>query len=179
MFGTNFFIGPQIRDQIRMLDGKIPAGFKQRELDDLGCGDGKITVMLKEVFQPRRLRGFDIHPGLIQRARSRGIEAEVKNLNESLPTGDLAVMWGVLHHLRDRESCLKRIRQNYSMAFIREPIKNNAINGFEMGQPLIKEEIENLLQKYLPNSKTFYYGHCIFVFYIAPELEQPLKNRLN
>jgi len=75
------------------------------------------------------------------------------------------VMWGVLHHLKDREACLRRIRENYALAFIREPIKNLAINGLEMGQPLIKKEIESLLEKYLPGSQTFYYGHCIFVFY--------------
>ena len=159
-----------------MLNEKIPDKFKHRELDDLGCGDGKITVLLKEIFEPSRLRGFDVHPGLIQRARSRGIEAEVANLDENLPTGDLAVMWGVLHHLKDRESCLRRISENYPLAFIREPIKNKVINGFEMGQPLIKEEIEKLLKKYLPDSQTFYYGHCIFVFYASAALREVRAN---
>jgi hypothetical protein len=89
------------------------------------------------------------------------------------------VMWGVLHHLRDRESCLRRIRENYPLAFIREPIKNKVINGFEMGQPLIKEEIERLLQKYLPDSQAFYYGHCIFVFYMSAEFMSAGRNKAN
>ncbi len=167
VFGTNFLIGPQIRDQIRILENRIPEDFKNRELDDLGCGDGKITILLREAFQPRRLRGFDVQLSLIKRARSRGIDAQVQDLDTDLPKGELAVMWGVLHHLKDRETCLRRIRDNYSLAFIREPIKNLAINGLEMGKPLIKTEIESLLQKYLPGSQTFYYGHCIFVFYKA------------
>lgn len=152
-----------------MLETRVPPVFQQRELDDLGCGDGKITLMLKEVFQPRRLRGFDVNPFLVKRAINKGIEAEVKNLDAGLPFGELAVMWGVLHHLKDIETCLKRIKENYPMAFIREPIKNGAIKGLEMGEPLIKEEIENLVQKYLSSAQTFYYCHCIFIFYVSPE----------
>ena len=61
------------------------------------------------------------------------------------------------------------------MAFIREPVKNKAIAGLEMGRPLIKEEIESLVKKYLPNARTFYYGHCIFIFYIAPGFNPKTK----
>jgi hypothetical protein len=157
-----------------MLGSRIPPAFRNRDLDDLGCGDGKITVRLQEVFQPRKLRGFDVHPSLVRRARTKGIPAEVRDLDAGLPSGDLAVMWGVLHHLKDIETCLKRIQDNYRMAFIREPIKNNAIKGLEMGQPLIKEEIEDLVQKYLVNAQTFYYGHCIFIFYIRPGFKPAL-----
>jgi hypothetical protein len=169
LFGTNLYINAQIRDQIRMLETRVPLAFRQRELDDLGCGDGKTTVLLKRVFQPQKLRGFDVNPFLVKRALSKGIEAEVKNLDAGLPSGELAVMWGVLHHLKDRETCIKRIKENYRMAFIREPIKNKDLKGFEMGKPLVKEEIENMVQKYLSSAQTFYYGHCIFIFYMSPE----------
>jgi SAM-dependent methyltransferase len=148
-----------------MLKEKLPAEFRRRSVDDLGCGDGKVTVLLKEVFEPRRLRGFDVNPSLVKRARSNGVEAQIMNLDESIPSGELAVIWGVLHHLKDRESCIKRIKENYSMAFIREPIRNNYLKGLEMGQPLVKEEIETILQKHMPCAQTFYFGHCIFVFY--------------
>jgi hypothetical protein len=148
-----------------VLSVKVPPEFKQRKMDDLGCGDGKITLMLKDVFQPVALRGFDLRPSLIKRARRNGLAAEVRDLECDLPSGELAVMWGVLHHLTDKEACLKKIKENYRMAFIREPIKNKAIKGFEMGQPLIKEEIESLIQRYFPEALTFYYRHCIFIFY--------------
>jgi hypothetical protein len=156
-----------------MLETKVPTAFQRRELDDLGCGDGKTTVLLRKVFQPRKLRGFDVNPFLVKRAVSKGIQAEVKNLDAGLPSGELAVMWGVLHHLKDRETCIRRIQENYRMAFIREPIKNKDLKGFEMGKPLVKEEIENLVQRYLSNANTFYYGHCIFIFYISPEYGTP------
>jgi SAM-dependent methyltransferase len=168
IFGTNFYIGAQIKEQIKMLKTRVPAEFQNKSLDDLGCGDGRITLLLKDIFQPRKLRGFDIHPALVKRARNNGVEADVIDLDEGVPSGELAIMWGVLHHLKDKEVCLKRIKENYSMAFIREPIKNKPIKGLEMGQPLIKEEIESLVQKYLTDSRVFYYGHCIFIFYGSP-----------
>jgi hypothetical protein len=171
IFGTNFHIGSHIKEQIRMLGDNLPATFRQRELDDLGCGDGKITLILKEIFQPRRLRGFDINPALVKRARNNGIEAEVRDLDAGVPAGELAVMWGVLHHLKDRETCLRRIRENYPMAFIREPVKNNIRMDWEMGQPFIKGEIEDLVQKYFGQARTFYFGNCVFIFYMSPDLK--------
>jgi hypothetical protein len=54
------------------------------------------------------------------------------------------------------------------MAFIREPLKDNIRVDWEMGQPLIKEEIEGLISKHLPEARYFYVGHCIFIFYVSP-----------
>jgi len=134
----------------------------------LGCGDGKVTLLLKDIFQPRRLRGFDINPGLVRRARDRGIEAEVKNLDDNIPTGELAVMWGVLHHLKDRERCLKRVKENYPLIFIREPVRSGAIKGLELGHPPKKEKIERLVHEHLANSQIVYYSDNIFIFYLSP-----------
>jgi hypothetical protein len=175
LFGTNLVIGPQIKAQIEWLGNQVPSEFKGKALDDLGCGDGKITVRLKEVFQPSQLRGFDVNPGLVVRARMRGIKAETLDLDESLPSGELAMVWGVLHHLRDTEACLQRIARNYPLVFIREPIKNNRIDGFEMGRPLVKSEIEQLAAKYLPDSTILYNYHCIFIFYVSPEYKKTAR----
>lgn len=169
-FGNNVIIGSHIRKQLQFLKEIVPPSFQHRQMDDLGCGDGKITLLLKEIFQPRRLRGFDINPGLVRRARDRGVEAEVKNLDDNMPTGELAVMWGVLHHLKDRERCLKRVEENYALIFIREPVKSGVIRGLELGHPLRKEEIEYLVQEHLANSQILYYGDNIFVFYVSPKL---------
>jgi SAM-dependent methyltransferase len=168
LFGTNFCIGSQIKDQIRMVAARLPPEFLHRELDDLGCGDGKITLRLIKIFQPLKLRGFDVNQSLVKRARNNGIQAECMDLDAGLPSGELALMWGVLHHLNDHEACLRRIKSNYPMAFIREPLKVKANNGLEMGQPLVKEEIEDLVHDIFPQASVFYYGHCIFIQYIAP-----------
>jgi len=150
-----------------MLGKNVPAAFRHREIDDLGCGDGKITLMLRDIFQPQKLRGFDVNSALVKRARSNGIDAAVIDLDAAMPEGEMAVMWGVLHHLKNREACIKRISDNYQMAFIREPVKSNLRVDWEMGQPLVKEEIEDLVNRYLPGSQTYYYGNCIFIFYTA------------
>src|SRR4030067_756035 len=121
-FGNNVIIGPHIKKQLKFLKEIVPPIFQHREMDDLGCGDGKITLLLREIFLPTRVRGFDIDHGLIRRARDRGVEAEFRNLDESMPSGELAILWGVLHHLQDRELCLKRVKQNYPLVFIREPV---------------------------------------------------------
>jgi SAM-dependent methyltransferase len=165
VFGTSLVIGSNIRSQLEMLKGRVPSSFLNREMDDLGCGDGRITRMLGEVFQPRRLRGFDIYPALVKRARDRGIQAELLDLNTDLPEGELAVMWGVLHHLDDPEGCIRRITANYSLTFIREPIRQKAVKGLEMGEPFAKEKIEDWVKKYFPGADHFYYGYCIFIFY--------------
>jgi SAM-dependent methyltransferase len=165
VFGTSAVIGFNIRGQLKMLKNRVPPAFLNHDMDDLGCGDGKITFYLKEVFQPKQVRGFDIYPSLVKRAKDRGIQAEILDLETGLPKGDLAVMWGVLHHLKDPETCLKRISENYNMTFIREPIKNNAVKGLEMGEPLLKTQIEGWIEKYFPGAQFFYQGHCIFIFY--------------
>ena len=176
LLGNNVIIGPHIRKQLKFLKQIIPPHFQHREMDDLGCGDGKVTMRLKEIFLPSRLRGFDINSGLVRRARDRGIEAETRNLDESLPTGGLAVLWGVLHHLQDWECCLTGVKENYPLIFIREPIRNSAIRVLELGDTLRKEEIEHLVQKHLANSQIFYCGNGIFIFYVSPKFNAGALN---
>ena len=164
--GCNLIIGSHIRKQLEFLKENIPPSFQYREMDDLGCGDGKVTLLLKDIFLPKKLHGFDVNPNLVRRARSKGIQAEVKNLNEEMPNGELAVMWGVLHHLNNMEDCLKRIRENYNFIFIREPIKTSTVNLMEMGHPLGKMDIELLFEKHLPDSQILYCGNNILIFYV-------------
>lgn len=117
------------------------------------------------------MRGYDVYPALVNRARHNGIDASLIDLDAESPKGELAVMWGVLHHLNDRDNCLKRIGQNYSLAFIREPLKYGTGNGMEMGKPLIKEEVEDMVGKYLPNAEISYFNNCVFIFYKSPDVK--------
>lgn len=169
-FGNNLVIGAHIRKQLEFLREVIHPVFRQRQMDDLGCGDGKVTLLLQEIFSPRSLRGFDVNPGLVRRARSRGINAEVRNLREDMPTGELAVMWGVLHHLGDSTRCLNRVKENYSLVFIREPVRSGPIRGLELGHPLRKDEAEQLVSRCLAGAQVHYCGNSIFIFYTSPNL---------
>jgi len=168
--GYNIIIGSHIRKQLEFTKEVTPSCFKHRQMDDLGCGDGKVTLLLKEIFLPKRLRGFDINPRLVRQARDKGIEAEVINLEEDMPQGELAVMWGVLHHLQDREGCLRKAKENYDLIFIREPIKTGFVNWLELGHPLRKQGIECLVKEHLASSQVFYCGNSILIFYASPKL---------
>ncbi len=169
--GYNLVIGSHIKRQLEFLKEKAPPSFKYRQLDDLGCGDGKITLLLKEILLPTRLRGFDINPHLVKRARAKRIEAEVKNLEKDTPRGELGIMWGVLHHLKDKQGCLRRLKENYNLIIIREPIRVGLTRIFELGHPLRKEEIEYLIKETLDSSQVFYCGNSIFIFYTSPNGE--------
>ena len=168
-FGNNLIIGSHIKKQLAFLKAIVPAELQQREMDDLGCGDGKVTVLLEKIFQPSKLRGFDINRNLVRRARSRGIDAKIIDLNRQVPGGELAVMWGVLHHLHDVESCLCRVKENYPLIFIREPFRTSFMAGIELGYPLWLKEILNLINRHLPGSQIHYCDNNILVFYLCPE----------
>jgi hypothetical protein len=170
LFGTNLVIGPQIKEQIRLLKANVPGEFQRRELDDLGCGDGKVTVLLRDIFLPERLRGFDVNAGLVKRARQRGIDAAVKNLDREMPSGELGMMWGVLHHLDDPAACIERIKANYPMVFIREPLRTGRVSWLETGRPLRKEELEPLISGHLPGAKVYHCGNSMLAFYVNPAL---------
>jgi len=168
-FGNNLVIGSHIKSQLAFLKEIVPAELQQREMDDLGCGDGKVTILLEEIFQPRKLRGFDINRGLVRRARSRGIDAGTIDLDREVPGGELAVIWGVLHHLHDFESCLRKVKESYPMIFIREPVRTGFVAGLELGHPLRLKEILCLVNRHLPGSQIHYCDNSILVFYLCPE----------
>jgi hypothetical protein len=164
-FGNNLIIGLHIKKQLEFLRGHIPSSFQHRKMDDLGCGDGKVTIRLKDIFLPESLRCFDINPGLVKRASKKGFYAEVMNLEQDFPSGELAVMWGSLHHLQDMAGCLDKLRQHYQMVFIREPLKEGGISLLELGHPASKEKMESLVSKHLPGARIFFQNNAAFIFY--------------
>jgi SAM-dependent methyltransferase len=165
LFGNNLVIGSHIRKQLDYLQQIVPENFKHRETHDLGCGDGKITVRLRDIFQPSRMKGYDFCPELVKRTRDKNIDAEVKDLSRGLPTGDMAIMWGVLHHLDDMEGCLINVKKNYRRIFVREPLNTGGINLFELGHPMREPELRALVDRALPGSQVFSYHNAMFIFY--------------
>lgn len=175
-WGNNVIIGGHIRRQLDFLAGIVPGEMLGRRMDDLGCGDGKVTLLLKSVFQPARLRGYDVNRGLVERAAKRGIEAEVIDLEEQVPHGELAVLWGVLHHLRSFESCLRRVVDSYPLIFIREPVRMGW-NPLELGRPLPGKKLIPLLKSCIPGSAIHYCENSVLVFYADPAyIEREKKN---
>jgi SAM-dependent methyltransferase len=167
-FGNNLVIGSHIRRQLSFLGGVLPPELLGREMDDLGCGDGKVTLLLKEIFQPVRLRGYDINPGLVRRAAGRGIDAEVFDLDTEMPGGELAVVWGVLHHLKNFDAGLRRLKESYPLVFVREPVRSGIFTGLELGHPLRLKELTGLLTGHFPQCPLHYCDNSIMVFYACP-----------
>jgi SAM-dependent methyltransferase len=165
LFGNNIVVGSHIRKQLDYLRQIVPDNFKHRQTHDLGCGDGKITVRLKDIFQPTEFKGYDVCPELVKRTLNKGIDAEVKDLSKDLPDGDMAIMWGVLHHLDDMEGCLANVKNNYRHIFIREPINTGNTNLFELGHPMREPDLGELVARTLPGSQVFSYHNAMFIFY--------------
>jgi SAM-dependent methyltransferase len=179
-FGNNIVIGRHIRRQLDFLRSILPEDMRGREMDDLGCGDGKVTLLLKDIFKPVKLRGYDISRGLVRRARDKGIDAGNLDLDTGAPTGELAVVWGVLHHLKDPGRALEDIRAHYPLVFIREPVKTGFFKGLELGRPLRLEAWTDLFDHYLPGCRIHYCNDSILVFYgckYAAENEPALMAR--
>jgi hypothetical protein len=165
VFGNNWIIGKHIKKQLQFMASILPRELLNREVDDLGCGDGKVTLLLQEILKPSKLRGFDVNNGLVKRAKDKGIDAQTLNLDETVPRGDVAVLWGVLHHLKNPELCLRRLKGNYSVIFIREPIRTGIIKGLELGDPLRIGELTTLFSNSLPGNQMHYCGKNVLMFY--------------
>lgn len=165
IFGTSMVVGHHIKRQLDVLNEILPPEFKGRALDDLGCGDGRITLLLKEILRPSSLRGFDVQPSLVRSARHRGVKARILNLNGEVPTGELAVLWGVLHHLDDPESVLQDVRSNYSFVIVREPVKYSFDSLIELGHPMRREDIESLTKRSLPGASFYGLGGSVILLY--------------
>ena len=164
-FGNNVVIGAHIKKQLDYLRQIVPDDFKNRNTHDLGCGDGKITVILKEIFQPSQFKGYDVCPELVKRTNNKGIEAEVRDLDKDLPSSEMAMMWGVLHHLDDMEGCLRKVKDNYDFIFVREPLNTGKTNLFELGHPMHETELKELAERALPGAQVFSYHNAMFIFY--------------
>lgn len=176
LFGNNLVIGAHIKRQLSFLSGIIPRELLYRRMDDLGCGDGKVTLLLKEIFQPSKLRGFDINSGLVGRAVSRGIDARVIDLDKVMPGGELAVIWGVLHHLQDFNDSLYRLKESYPLIFIREPVRTGLIAGLELGHPLRLKELTGLFADHFPLCRLHFCDNSVMMFYACPEYMKVMKN---
>jgi len=166
-FGNNVIVGRRIKRQLSFLEKIVPKEFLGHQLHDLGCGDGKVTLFLKKIFKASKVFGYDIHPVLLKKARKRGIETSLLDLEKEMPKGELGVMWGVLHHLSKKKKVLSMIKKNFDFVFIREPLKGKKdfFSFFELGKPFSREEIKNYFDEIFQNYLSFEYEGSIFMFW--------------
>ena len=133
-------------------EGIIPDDFKGKHVHDLGCGDGRTSLRLKVYLEATGITAYECEPRLVEAARKRGVDARQIDLGKEMPQGELAVLWGVLHHLTDKETVLRRIAERFDLVIINEPVKAwwSFLDG---GEPLKAEEWIRLFDRVLGKEK--------------------------
>lgn len=131
--------------ELNFLEQNLPASFKSRDIIDIGCGDGVVTLKLKKILEPNTIKGIDSSKRLISSAIKKNINAEIFDIENQEIEGDLGILWGVLHHFSDPEKTVKKIKTSFKSLIIREPIDEKRI--FELGTRMNKEKLLNLLAK--------------------------------
>jgi len=167
-FGYRFF-GNSIANFLSkpyfdFLKDKVSHDFLGREIYDLGCGDGFATTRIKELFKAKTIVGYEINDDLIKRARKRGIEVKKMDLGEDFPTGEMVTVWGVLHHLGNKDVFLNKVTRYFQYAVFCEPVKNlwSFLDG---GEPLPEEEWKNLFRRHLTNCQFLRFKDSLFIFW--------------
>ena len=93
----------ELRAFRKLLD-RANIDLRGKHLLDAGCGNGFGLELLAKAFRPARLVGFDLMPEQIDRAKRRGLAAEIAVgdiTNIAHPDGafDGAFVFGILHHV--------------------------------------------------------------------------------
>ena len=160
----NFVASLLSKPYFEFLMDKVPVEFLGRGVHDLGCGDGFSTRKIAELFKAKSIKGYEINDYLIEKARKRGLTVERMNLEEQIPEGEMATVWGVVHHLKNKETFLKRIRSNFKYAVFNEPIKS--VWAFlDGGEPLTEEEWRKLFSKTLGDCTILRFKDQLFIFW--------------
>lgn len=141
-FGINIS-GYDVLRELRILDKNLPENYKKRDIIDLGCGDGKISIKLMEIFNPKFFLGVDSSRQLIKKAKKRGINSEVRDIELAGISGDIGILWGVLHHFNNPAGILKKLSGNFKSLVIRESIDDKRI--FEIGNKFNKNTLFKIL----------------------------------
>lgn len=81
---------------------------------EVGCGTGKLTGWLVERIRPGRVTAVDFAPGMVGRARAKGLDADFHAWDvcqDSLPERayDVALCFHVFPHFRDQHAAVANL----------------------------------------------------------------------
>lgn len=147
------------------IESKIPKDFFNKEVYDIGCGDGSNTVRLKKIFKAKRITGYDHNDHLIKKAINRGLTIKKIDMNNGLPKGEMVTFTASLHHVSNKEETLRKVVKNFKYLFICEPLLDLYHYLIDAGHPLIKKDWIKLFDKTLKKYSLYQYKNFIFVFY--------------
>jgi len=143
-FGINSSLYNTVKE-LSFLESNLPKEFTNRDVLDIGCGDGKMSLELKRILLPKSFKGIDASKFLVKNAQEKGILAMVSDAEKDVLSGDLGIMWGVLHHFENPVQTLKKLSKEFNSLIIRESIDDKRI--FELGHRFGLGELMNVIKK--------------------------------
>jgi len=118
---------------------------------DVGCNGGTVSILLKDKFN---IKGIDIVPELVEKAKKRGVFAEIGFAEDLSRFKDNSfgsiICTEVLEHLYDPELAIKeafRVLIDNGHYIITVPSNRNVLGDFHQ-QNFTKEQLFILLSKY-------------------------------
>jgi SAM-dependent methyltransferase len=142
-FGVSFS-NYAVDEELRSLKENLPEDFKNKQSVDLGCGDGKVSLKIKEFLDPESFLGVDLSESLVRSAIKKGLDAKVLDIENEHLTGELGILWGVVHHFTDPAGTLRKLVEKFNLLIIREPI--NPYRILEGGHRFDKDKVLEVVQ---------------------------------
>jgi 2-polyprenyl-3-methyl-5-hydroxy-6-metoxy-1,4-benzoquinol methylase len=134
-----------VTNELNSLQSSLPDDFQNRDVVDIGCGDGKISLKLIPILRPKSFKGIDASRSLIKTAQNNGISAETLDVESQAISGDLGIMWGVLHHFENPAQTLEKLSKEFNSFIIRESIDDKRI--FELGHKLSRTKLMDIIKE--------------------------------
>lgn len=129
---------------IKELGKQAPKGLFGRNMIDIGCGDGTNTKKIKEALKAKTIIGYEVSPTLAKTARDRGLEIVKMNPGDKI-SGEVGVLWGVVHHFDNPVEEMIGIIKNFESFIIREPIDRWRV--FEAGKRYSEAKMTKMVEK--------------------------------
>lgn len=134
-----------VENELIALQSNLPNNFRNRDVVDIGCGDGKISLKLIPILQPKSFKGVDASRSLVKTAQINGVSAITLDVEKQTLSGDLGILWGVLHHFENPAQTLKKLCKEFNSFVIRESIDDKRI--FELGHKLSRNKLMNIFKE--------------------------------
>jgi SAM-dependent methyltransferase len=131
-----------LTSELEVFKSNLPSKYLHRSVTDIGCGNGSVSLKLQKILVPKDICGLDLSPTLIKLAQKNGLKSQVSDVELETPTGDLAILWGVLHHFCQPKLNLQKIYHSFKSLIIRESVSTKRI--LELGHRFSRQELEDI-----------------------------------